>query len=287
MTSTTLLALPWLCALSVAVGVSALVACLLGDPSSSVVVLWERHLSRLDHALRFLRAAITAQTVGRIQIGTTLFALGLALGWGSTVVLLLIPLVWVGPEVVLVRKRSERIEEIETQLDTWLLVLANALKAVPALGDALASSAPLIGGPLAQELDIVMRERSLGSPLNVAMRAMARRVRSPVLAAAITTLEVASKTGGALSATLEEAAASLREMARLHGVVRTKTADSKMQAWVISFIPLVLLVVLWNASPELIEVLFENPRGHVVLAIAAVLWAGAIAGAIKILKVDL
>jgi tight adherence protein B len=178
------------------------------------------------------------------------------------------------------------VEDIEAQLDTWMLVVANGLKAVPSLGDVMTSSLGLIGGPLAEELEVVLQEHRLGSPLNVAIRAMAIRVGSPVLTAAVTTLDVARRTGGALSETLEQAAASMREMARLQGVVRTKTAESKSQAWVISFVPAVLLAVLQKLCPDVIEALFITSRGHVVLVVAALLWVGAIVGAMRILQVD-
>lgn len=276
----------WLGTVMVAGGSVVLVRHALTDPVSPSVRAWTRHVQQLDQALRFVRAPITAQQVGCAQVVLALWVLVTSAVIELPLLLALLPGLWAGPELALRHLRSLRVQQIEDQLDTWLLVVANGLKAVPSLGDAIASSVPLIGGPFAEELAVALQEHRLGSPLHVAVLAMATRVNSPVLRAAVTTLEVARRTGGALSQTLEQAAASLREMARLQGVVRTKTAESKSQAFIISFVPAILLLVFQQLCPELIEVLFTSRRGHVVLAIAALLWVGAIAGALRILRVD-
>jgi len=276
----------WVGSVLVSVGAVALVQSFLMDPPSFVVRAWSRHIQRLDRALRFIRSRLSAPAVVRAQLAVTTTVTVVCLLTDANGSLALVPVIWIGPELALRHAHAMRVQQIEDQLGTWLLVLANGLRAVPSLGDAMAASRALIGGPLAEELDVALQEHRLGSPLNVAFGAMAARVRSPVLSAAVTTLDVARRTGGTLSQTLEQAAASLREMARLQGVVRTKTAESKSQAWVISLIPVVLIVVLQRACPELIEVLLTSSRGHVVLAMAGLLWVAAIGGAMRILQVD-
>lgn len=260
--------------------------CVMSPPRAWVEAV-HGYVADIQSHLAFVRSPYSGGQVALAQgvAIAVLLSAGVATGlW--MLALVLAAMVGLLPTVLLRRARMERVTQIESQLDTWLLVLANALKAIPALGEAMASSVPLVGGPLGEELAVALREHALGSPLNVALRTMATRVASQPLAVAATTLEIARRTGGALSDTLESSAASLREIARLEGVVRTKTAEAKSQAWVVSFVPAVVIGLLHKTNPEVVETLIHSPRGHVVLAIAAVMWVGAIASAIKILDVD-
>lgn len=79
-------------------------------------------------------------------------------------------------------------------------------------------------------------------------------------------------TGGDLPNVLRTAAASLREMERLEGVVRTKTAEGKAQAWVISFIPIPLYFGIQMSDPNYFLPLEETVLGHVLLGVAVLCW---------------
>ena len=62
--------------------------------------------------------------------------------------------------------------KLETQLDTFLLALANALKASPSLGDALSACTILLRPPISQELELMLKENALGTPLDQAILGM-------------------------------------------------------------------------------------------------------------------
>jgi tight adherence protein B len=282
------------------VSVSVLVgACLL--LSSSVVALFmlivvdehgplrsalTRYSARIDRDLLFLRRPPTGTRVIVLQALALIGVAALAIFTIPTFWVLL-PLVVAAPVVWLKTERSERVHRIEQQLDGWLLVLANALKAVPAIGDALSSSQALMHAPISEELDVALKEYRLGTPLDRALQSMADRVGSRVVRTAVTTLQVARRTGGNLPLTLESSASSLREMARLEGVVRTKTADGRNQAFVIGALPGVLIILLYFVHRELLMPLIETTAGNILLGLAIALWMGAVVLALRILKVDL
>jgi tight adherence protein B len=244
------------------------------------------YTTRIDQDMAFLRRPPAGYRIVVMQVLSVLAIAALALLTISTFWVLL-PVAFIAPVWWLKSERSQRVHRIEQQLDGWLLVLANALKAVPAIGDALASSQALMHAPLSEELDMALKEYKLGTPLDRALHSMAERVGSRVVRTAVTTLQVARRTGGNLPLTLESSAASLREMARLEGVVRTKTADGRNQAFVIGSLPGILMVVLWFVHPDLLIPLFTTNMGNFLLGIAIALWMSAIMVAMRILKVDL
>jgi len=267
-------------------GPAALFVYLFVVPTGPLRTLIQRYTNHLDRQLRFLRSPVTgAQILAWQLVGAVL--VGLAANFIAPVMSMLEVAVVLGPFMQINRLRERRVIRLEQQLDGWLLMLANALKAVPSIGDALASSQALLHVPISQELDVVLKEYKLGTPLDVALRNMAERVKSRVITTAITMLQVARRTGGDLPATLETSAASLRELARLEGVVRTKTADGRNQALVVGALPLVVIVALYFVQNDLLMPLFRSLKGNIILGLAIALWVGAIAASMKILKVDI
>ena len=113
------------------------------------------------------------------------------------------------------------------------------------------------------------------------------RIKSRIISSSLATVLVGRQTGGDLPSILEQSASTLREMARLEGVVRTKTAEGKMQATVLAVIPFVLLFALHQVDNNWLRPLFQTTIGYVVLMAATILWASAILVARRILTVDI
>ncbi|MBT8496522.1 MAG: type II secretion system F family protein, partial [Deltaproteobacteria bacterium] len=192
----------------------------------------------------------------------------------------------VGPYLVLQSRRRDRTAQIEKQIDGWLLALANALKATPSLGEALASSVTLTQAPLSEEIETTLKELALGSPMDEALMALAGRVDSPTLWGAVATLQVSRNTGGDVPRILEETASTLREMERLEAVVRTKTADGRSQAQVLAFMPFFVVAAIHFMDPNWLTPLTENATGILIIAASTALWLAGFIVARKVLNVD-
>lgn len=275
----------WLASALLASGLCGVLVTLLNAPTS--VPALSRYRDWFDAGLARMLLPPTGTRLARVQI--TLVATVLLVAWigSQPLALCLCALPFVLPRVLLQRALLRRREAIEQQLDGWLMGLSSALRAAPALGDAIESTLPLVQGALRGELQVVMRAFRLGTPLDEGLIAMAKRVGSPALAAALTTLRVARRTGGELGATLERTADALREMARLEGVVRSETASGRAQAVTISLVPVPLVGVLHWLNPDYLKPLFSTALGNALLAIAIMLWLVAFLWARKIVEVDL
>lgn len=279
--------LRWVGNAAVTVGGFGLCALVLLDPSSGPRRAWSRYLEWLRYELRFLRAEITGPQLG---YGQAIACLGLFLLMVYLQEPLLVAAIggvaWL-PSVILRREHDKRVTRIEEQLDTWLVVLANALRAAPSLGDAIRSSAALVPAPLSEEIDETVKEMRLGTPVDRAVKELGFRVGSRSVQGALAALLVGRQAGGELSATLEETAASMREMTRLEAVLRTKTAEGRMQAYVLASIPFFLLLAIQWIDPQWLAPLAETATGLALTALSAGLWLGAILLARRILTVDL
>ncbi len=240
----------------------------------------------LDGKLRFLRWTTSARAVLGTQLALGAAAVGAAAGLHQWPCLCLVPLIALSPRVLLERQVARRVARVEEQIEPWINAVANALKASPSLGEAIASTTTLVPAPMSEEIDVVMKEYELGTPLDRALDTLAERIGSQTLSGTVLALKVARKSGGNLPEMLENAAGALRELARLEGVVRTKTAEGKAQAFVIGVIPLPMVGGVHLMDPGFFEPLASTFLGNLIVAGAATLWAVAILLARKILTVD-
>jgi tight adherence protein B len=247
----------------------------------------QRYRETLDLKLRFLRIRWPASNIVIAQGVIVIAALVASILKASFVPLILVPMALLGPKVQLERRVARRVTDVEAQIEPWLNAVANALKASPSLGEAIAASASLVPAPMSEEIDLMYKEYELGTSLDRALEQFAERIGSKTLSGAVLALQVARNSGGNLPEMLEQAAAALRELARLEGVVRTKTAEGKAQAFVIGMIPLPMVGGIHLMDHHFFEPLFLVFTGKLVVAAAVTLWVLAILLASKILAVDI
>lgn len=249
--------------------------------------LFEAYAARLDRYSSFLLVPYRGFEIARAHAVACIGIASLSAMLRSPVLAFsLVPLA-VAPLFLLRRRQGWRVARLESQLDTWLLMLANALKATPSVGEAVSSTVTLVSKPFSEEVDLLVKEIRLGTPLDRAVNALARRINSDVISGALATIVVARRTGGNLSLTLERAAAALRESARLEGVLRTKTAEGRGQVVVLASVPFALCAIIAWLEPSWFDPMLDHTLGRGILVACAVTWTVASLWAHQIAKADI
>jgi tight adherence protein B len=193
----------------------------------------------------------------------------------------------VAAPVLLKRRADRRRAALAEQLDGTLTALANSLAISPSLGDSLRSLLAFVEPPMRDEIRDALAEVDLGRPIDDALLGLARRVTVPGFEVAIAAAVTGRRTGGNLAEILQRTARSLREMARLEGVVRTKTAEGRNQALVMGMVPPVLIAALQKIDPTWLVPMWTDPIGWILLGVAALLEVAAVALIRKIMAVDI
>lgn len=257
------------------------------DPGSLPYRYWSLYEAYLNRKLR----QMFLPTHGRLILGCQLAGAVLSIGAGllfdsGAAYAALVPLAF-GPALYIEHLRRRRVRAIEAKIDGFILSLANALKATPSIGNALAYTQPLLAAPLDAEVALALKEMRLGNTVDQALLSMAGRIRSTELDAALSSLLIGRQIGGDLPKILEKTAATLREMARLQGVVRAKTAEGKAQLAVLAVFPALILLLFDTVSQGYFDPLGKSVIGWVVIATAIGLWVASLLMARKILAVDI
>ncbi|MDD5309434.1 MAG: type II secretion system F family protein [Deltaproteobacteria bacterium] len=186
-----------------------------------------------------------------------------------------------------IRAWLSRERMLADQVEGFLTGLAGALTVTPNLGEALSQTARHLPQPMRGELEDALAQARLGRPLDEALVSMAERIGAPGMGPVVAAVLMGRRTGGDLPGILKRMATTVREMARLEGVVRTKTAEGRGQAWVMGLAPPGLMLVLDRVNPGWLAPLWDDPIGWIILAAAAVLEITAVALIRRIMAVDI
>ena len=233
---------------------------------------WHRYIHYLNSYMQFLFIERKGAKIAQVQlIGVCLFLVLYAID-GSIVFFLFSVGCVIAPVFFLKRKKRKRIASLEKQLNRWLMTFANALRASPAIGNAMEATIFLVEPPLSQEIDYIVKQHNLGMPIDKAILNSCERMESHIISSALNTIVIARQTGGDISKILERSAASLREIQHLEVLLRSKTAEAKGQLQILGVIPIPLFLVMSHVNPLWIDSLLHTTIGHLILAVSFILW---------------
>lgn len=257
-----------------------------GNDQSVVMRQWARYCAFLERKLRLMFIWTSGRTIALAQLAGMFAVVAAQIGFGLPFWYIWVAVVAVAPPFWIDRMRRKRVEAIEDQLEGFLTTLSSALKATPSVGNAFISIQTLLPSPMQDEVELATKEMRVGSTLDQALLNMAGRVGSRQLDSALSAILIGRQIGGDLPKILETTAATLREMARLDGVVRAKTAEGKAQAWVLAVFPFVLVLGVSWISPGYFHPLSATLVGWIVSGLAGAFWVASLIVARKVLAVD-
>jgi len=234
-----------------------------GPPSS----LWERFQEELEIADISISAGqiVLWTAVGTVVLGWLLW---LAAGPIAALAAVAVPFL---VHAYIGRRADRRRQAFVDQLPDNLAVLGAALRAGHSLLGALSVVVDDAGEPTQSEFRRVIAEEQLGIPLEDAMGEVARRMDCRDLDQVALVAALGRDTGGNTAEVLDRVTDTIRERADLRRLVRTLTTQGRMSRWIVSFLPVVLLILITLISPEYIAPLYDKTVGRLLLAFAAVL----------------
>lgn len=188
----------------------------------------------------------------------------------SELLLVGVGLGWLAPQLVLERRIRKRSQLLAGQLADALTLLSNSLKAGYSFLQALDTVSREMPPPIAQEFARTVKEISLGTDVDYALKALAKRANSEDLDLVITVVQIQRQIGGNLAEILDTIATTIRERIRIKGEIKTLTAQGRISGLVVSLLPVALGVFLYLTNPEYLSLLFVTTAGRYMLLFAVV-----------------
>jgi tight adherence protein B len=220
-----------------------------------------------------------------------LIALGLAMGgaavgWFLKLPLLALPLsagfLGVTPFGWLWLRKRKRVRLFTSQLPDALELVGRALRAGHGLASGLHVVASEMPAPISVEFGRVFEEQNLGIALEEALRGLADRVPTMDVRFFVTAVVIQRATGGDLAEILDKIGRLIRERFQILGQVQALTGEGRISGAVLMAMPPSLLAFCYMLNPGYAGLLFTDPTGKKMLAVAAVL---QVLGALAIKKI--
>jgi tight adherence protein B len=157
------------------------------------------------------------------------------------------------------------------QLPDNLDVLASGLRAGHSLVGSLATVVSDAPEPSRSEFQRVVADEALGIELADALGALGKRMHSRDMEQVALVAAVQNETGGNAAEVLDRVTESIRERQELRRLVRTLTAQGRLARWIVSLLPIGLLLFLASADSTYLKPLFTHTSGKIMLIFAALM----------------
>lgn len=169
------------------------------------------------------------------------------------------------------RKLRKTREAFADQLPDSLQVLASALRAGHSLIGALSVVVDESAEPSKREFSRIITDEQLGVPLEEALDRVASRMASRDLEQVSVVAELQRRTGSNSAEVLDSVTETVRERFALRRLVRTLTAQGRMSRWVLTCLPLGLMLVIALLNPGYLHPLLHTTFGKALLIIGAIM----------------
>jgi tight adherence protein B len=190
------------------------------------------------------------------------------------------------PRVLVKIRKGRRLHAFNDQLGDSITLMANALRAGYSLLQAMEVVSRELAPPISAEFARVIKEVGLGLSQEDAMKHLQERIQSDDLDLMITAINVQHEVGGNLSEILDTIGHTIRERVRIQGEIRVLTAQGMMSGYVISFLPIGLMLILFLINRQYIGAMFKEPCGWAMLAFMAITMSLGFFSIQKIVHVD-
>ncbi|HEX3560606.1 MAG TPA: type II secretion system F family protein [Pyrinomonadaceae bacterium] len=184
-------------------------------------------------------------------------------------------------------KRHKRLNDFLSLLPDALDLMSRALQAGHAFAESLHMVSTEMPEPISTEFRKTYEEQNLGLSLKLALENLSERVPLLDLRMCITAILIQRETGGNLAEVLEKVAQTIRERFRILEDLKTLTTSSRMSAWILCGLPIFIAVAVTVMNPEYMSVLWSDPRGHRLLAVAIALQITGMLVIRKILRIKI
>ncbi|GAB4371546.1 MAG: hypothetical protein Kow00128_19530 [Deltaproteobacteria bacterium] len=167
--------------------------------------------------------------------------------------------------------RNRRRKRIAAQLPGLLDILTGHLQAGHSLPEALHDAIPLLPRGIREEVAWIFQQIHIGIPLSEAIGRWETRIPVEEVILVARPLRSALSTGSDAANLLARCRDILQAKQAMEGRLRSMTAQSRLQAVVLTLLPPAFLLVLSKIDPSVPSRLLGTPPGIAILCVAAAL----------------
>lgn len=217
------------------------------------------------------------------SVGVLLFITKVPIFMGIIIMVIL----YMIPGLYVRMAKVSRGKKLNNQLPEALSILSNGLRAGLSFTQSMLVAGKEMEDPIAFEFNKIVRDNSLGKPIDEALSDFSKRTEDEDIDIFVTAILIQRQVGGNLSEILDVLANTIRDRIKLRGDIKTITAQSKMSAIVVGSIPFVLAIILNLLNPEFMLPLFNTLIGNILIGVVLTMQTIGVLILVKIIKVKM
>ena len=176
---------------------------------------------------------------------------------------------WMGIRILMRNMWETRCNKVVNQMVEGLIVMTNGVKVGLSIVQSMERAVKNIGGPLGQEFQLVLNKVRLGMSVEEALTEMDNRMNRQDVTMMVIAVNILKETGGNIAETFSVIAETIRDRQKIEQKIKALTAQGKMQAMILSFIPFVVMGVMFMGNSNYAKLVLTTPLGWVCLIIIA------------------
>jgi tight adherence protein B len=227
------------------------------ETSQRVPQFWKKFSTMLSQS----GLAITPEQV--VQIAATVVVIGLVLTAAR-------PRYWFvgvgvaglgvfGPVAYVSAARKKRVHTICMQLPEAFELMSRAVRAGQTISGAMSLIGTQLKPPVSEEFALCGEQQNLGLPQDVALEELARRTGVMELQLFVVAMLVHRTAGGNPVEILENLSDVIRKRVRLVGKARAATSEGRLQAVVLTVLPVLTFAALFVLNRPYAQILIDRP----------------------------
>lgn len=181
-----------------------------------------------------------------------------------------------------IRTLARRRTRFAEQLPDALQVIASALRSGHSFAGAFAVVVESASEPMKSEMQRVVAEEQLGIPMEQSLLVVADRMASRDVEQLALVSQLQREAGGNAAEVIDRVAETVRERFDLKRLIQTLTMQGRMSRWIVSALPIAIILLLQVENPHYLHPLLASTAGKVVFFLAA---AWAVAGSFVIKRI--
>jgi tight adherence protein B len=169
------------------------------------------------------------------------------------------------------KKEKKLAALIDSQVIESLTTIKAAILAGQSLQNAIVVTTNDLKEPIKSDFERISNELIMGMDFDTVLIEASKKARSKEFRFMIDTINLSKDTGASLSGIFDRIIESTTQRIVLQGKVTALTSQGKLSGTVVSFIPFVVLALMYLMQPDMVKVLFNTLIGNILLLLVVVM----------------
>jgi tight adherence protein B len=175
------------------------------------------------------------------------------------------------PYLYVRRKKKKRLDAFEELFPEAIDLLGRSIRAGHAFTTGLQMVCEELDEPVATEFQRVFDEQRFGLSIEDSLQGLCERVELVDVRIFVTAVLIQREVGGNLAEILDNLSRTIRERFTIRRQLRVYTAQGRFTGYLLAALPLIMAFMISALNREYMRILFEEPAGRMMIALAVML----------------